>query len=174
MTYGRALKSALLSASALCLVACSEEKEEALAYASVEACIKAGIHDSETCQAEFEKAEQRHTEVAPRYTGANSCYTDYGHQRCSQYRSSGGSFWLPYMVGYMMAPRGSMLVYTQPLYRPNNDPGNFYTAGNSRIGSVSANGRTQVSRSKVSRPSPARTRTVSRGGFGSRAVSASS
>ena len=73
------------------------------------------------------------------------------------------------MMGYMLAPRGGMFVSSQPLYRPSSNPNRFYTAANGQVGAVSANGRTQVARSKASRPA-VRTRTVSRGGFGARAT----
>ena len=102
----------------------------------------------------------------------NDCNTDFGYNRCYQHRTSSGSIWLPFMVGYMLAPRGGA-VYTQPLYRPSSDPGNFYTARNKRVSRPSTTGRTQVAKSAVSRPQ-ARTRTVARGGFGARARSSGS
>ena len=66
-------KLALLGATALTLAACGEKKEEALTYESVAACISAGVQDAATCQAEFEIAQSRHNEVAPRYASANDC-----------------------------------------------------------------------------------------------------
>lgn len=165
-------KFALLGATALTLVACSEAKEDVLAYESAEACIKAGEHDAATCEAEFEKAKAEHARSAPRYRSPNDCYSDFGYNRC--YRSSGSSIWLPFMMGYMLAPRGGRsYIHSQPLYRPSDDPNSYYTGGNGRVGSISANGRTQVAQSKARRP-PARTRTVSRGGFGARAARSSS
>jgi len=161
-------KVALLGATALTLVACGESKEDVLAYQSVEACIKAGEHDAATCKAEFEKAKAEHARSAPRYRSPNDCYSDFGYNRC--YRRSGSSIWLPFMMGYMLAPRGgAAFISTQPLYRPASDPNKYYTASNGRVGAVSANGRTQVAKSQVSRP-PQRTRTVARGGFGARAT----
>ena len=164
-------KISLLSATALTLVACGEAEEDVLAYESVEACIKAGQQDESVCRTEFAKAQKLHNGVAPRYNAARDCNSDFGYNRCYQYRSSSGtSVWLPFMMGYMMAPRGgTALVSTQPLYRPTSDPNRYYTSGNGRVGSGSATGRAQVAKSQVSRP-PARTRTVARGGFGARAT----
>jgi uncharacterized protein YgiB involved in biofilm formation len=174
MKRANKFKLALLGASALTLAACGEAKEEALTYPSVNACIDAGIHDAATCEAEFAKAQQVHEQAAPRYSNSGSCYSDFGYNRCSQQRtSSGGSVWLPFMMGYMLAPRGSRSVYTQPLYRPSDDPNHFYTSGNGRVGSRSADGRSQVATSQTRQPK-ARTRTVSRGGFGARATSSGS
>ena len=175
MNHKNTFKFALLGATALTLVACGEAKEEALVYKSVEECVKAGEQDAAVCKAEFAKAEKLHTEVAPRYKSSNDCYSDFGYDRCRQYRtSSGTSMWLPFMVGYMLAPRiGGGSVYSQPLYRPANDPNRYYTARSGGIGRVGANGRTQVAKAQVSRPQ-ARTRTVARGGFGARAAGRSS
>ena len=165
-------KLALLGATALTLVACAEKEEEVLAYNSVKACIESGQQDASVCKAEFAKAQKLHTEVAPRYNSVRDCNSDFGYNRCYQSRSAyGGSVWLPFMMGYMLAPRGGRgFVSTQPLYRPSSNPNRFYPAANGRVGAVSASGRTQVARSQVSRPA-VRTRTVSRGGFGARATS---
>lgn len=163
-------KFGLLCASAFVLVACGEKKEEALVYGSVEACVEAGQHDAAVCKSEFEKAQQRHAEVAPRFANANACYTEFGYNQCRVHQTSGGSFWLPFAVGYMLAPRGINTVYTQPLYRPARDPGRFYTGSGKSLGSVSQSGSTQIAKSNASRPA-ARTRTVSRQGFGARSRS---
>lgn len=169
MKNSNLLKFALLGATAIVLVAFiarGRAKENVLVYDSVETCIAAGQQDASVCESEFAKAEKLHEEVAPRYVGENQCYSDYGHNRCYRQRSS--SLWLPFMVGYMLAPRGGR-VFSQPLYRPSSNPGRFYTAGNSQVGAVSAGGLTKVAKSQVSRPA-VRTRTVARGGFGSRAT----
>ena len=76
------------------------------------------------------------------------------------------------MVGYMLAPRGGSGVFTQPLYRSADDPNTYRTASNRRIGAVAPNGQTQVAKSTARQPK-ARTRTVSRGGFGARAARSS-
>ncbi len=74
------------------------------------------------------------------------------------------------MMGYMLAPRGGFgYVSTQPLYRTTGAPNSFRTASGGRVGAVSAGGQTKVARSSASKP-VARTRTVARGGFGSRAA----
>ena len=165
---------AIFGAGALAFIFFAEPAEEVLTYESVEACIAAGLQDASTCRAEFDKAKALHEEVAPRYQTSSTCYDEFGYNRCYQQRTSTGSFWFPFMVGYMLAPRGySGSIYSQPLYRSRNDPNRFYTSGGSRVGATSANGRSQVAKSQTSRPK-ARTRTVARGGFGARATSAAS
>jgi uncharacterized protein YgiB involved in biofilm formation len=161
------LRATLLGATALVLSACGEAKEEVLTYDSVKSCIDAGIKDAKTCQAEFQKAQVMHKESAPRYARQNQCYSDFGYDRC---RRSSSGYWLPFMVGYMIAPRLSSSVYTQPLYRTTGYPNGYTTASNAPIGSVARDGRTRVAKSKLKRPR-VRTRTVARGGFGRRAYS---
>ena len=165
-------KMALLGASALTLGACGEAEEDVLTYNSLEACIAAGEQDEATCRAELEKAKKAHDKAAPRYQSSSSCYSEFGYNQC--YRPSGGSYWMPFMVGYMLAPRGSIGgVYSQPLYRPARDPNNLYTSGGTSVGSASKTGRAKVAKTQTAQPR-ARTRTVARGGFGSRSRSSAS
>ncbi len=165
---------AIFGAGVLAFIFSGESKEEVLTYGSAEACIAAGVQDESTCRAEFDKAKALHEEVAPRYQTSSTCSADFGYDRCYRQRTSTGSFWLPFMVGYMLAPRGtSSAIYSQPLYRPSSDPRQFYTSGGAGVGNVSRDGRAQIVRSQTRQPS-ARTRTVARGGFGARATSSAS
>jgi uncharacterized protein YgiB involved in biofilm formation len=123
MNRPNAFKLSLLGVTALTLVACSEAEDDVLAYDDVEACIQSSQVDEAVCRSEFAKAQKLHTEVAPRYSGANQCYSDFGYNRC--YRS-GGSVWLPFMMGYMLAPRGGAgYIASQPLYRASAPPNLF-------------------------------------------------
>jgi uncharacterized protein YgiB involved in biofilm formation len=167
MKLASLFKLALLSVTAPTLIGCGETQEEVLAYSSVEACIAGGEQDEAVCRSEYEKAQQLHNEVAPRYSSATQCYSDFGYDRC---RRSSSSVWMPFMMGYMLAPRGGPgYISTQPLYRPSSDPNGYYTGGAGRIGRVSRSGRTTVAASQATRPA-VRTRTVARGGFGARAA----
>ena len=173
MKRSHSIKLALMGAGAITLTACGEAKEEAAVYESVAQCEAAGVVDAATCVAQFEQAQAVHQNVAPRYARQEDCYTDFGYQRCEQYRTSGGtSFFLPFMLGYMFAPRGGSGVFTQPLYRSADDPNTFRTSANRRIAAVAPNGQTQIAKSTARQPK-ARTRTVSRGGFGARAARSS-
>ena len=107
-------KLALLFVTAPTLVACGERQEGVLAYSAGEACITAGEQDEAVCRSEYEKAQQLHNEVAPRYSAASQCYSDFGYDRCR--RRSSSSLWMPFMMGYMLAPRGGpAYISTQPL-----------------------------------------------------------
>ncbi len=172
MKRSRCVKLALMGAGALTLTACGQ-KEEATVYRSVEQCAEAGVVDAETCAQQFAQAQADHPNVAPRYARQEDCYSDFGFNQCQQYRSrSGSSFFVPFMLGYMFAPRLGSRVYTQPLYRSADDPNAFRTASNRQIASVRTDGQTTVSKSAAEQPR-VRTRTVSRGGFGARAARSS-
>ncbi len=173
MKRSHSIKLALMGAGALTLTACGQAKEDAAVYETVEQCTAAGLVDAATCAQQFEQARAEHPNVAPRYARQEDCYTDFGYARCEQYRTSGGgSFFVPLMLGYMLAPRVGSRVYTQPLYRSADDPNTFRTASNRQIASIGANGQTSVAKSTAQQPR-ARTRTVSRGGFGARAARSS-
>ena len=102
------LKSSLIAIVILAIIVYwtwPESKEDALAYESVETCIRAGEHDADVCRKEFEKAKKLHENSAPKYQSSRQCNGDFGYNRCYQ----SGSLWLPFMVGYMLAPRGASI-----------------------------------------------------------------
>ena len=113
MKRSHSIKLALMGAGAITLTACGQAKEEAAVYESVAQCEAAGLVDAEACAAQFEQAQAVHVDTAPRYAREEDCYTDFGYQRCQRYRGGGSSFFLPFMVGYMLAPRGGSGVFTQ-------------------------------------------------------------
>jgi uncharacterized protein YgiB involved in biofilm formation len=107
--------------------------------------------------------------VAPKFASKQECETEFGAARCEQApqrTSSGGSMFMPLMMGYMM---GSMIGgrgfgNSQPLYRTRSNPGTFRTSDNKAAGR--STGRTQVAKSSMARPT-SKASTRSRGGFGS-------
>ena len=115
------------------------------------------------------EAQDQHAAVAPKYASQADCQADFGAGKCEQtpYRtSSGGSVFMPLMMGYMM---GSMIggrrsMMSQPLYRSSQSPNSFRTAENRNVGSKT--GLTKVASSATNRPT-FKSSTRSRGGFGS-------
>ena len=159
----------LMGVSVFALSACEEPKVEAAVFDSLQQCINDPSVPREECEQNFKEASSQHAAVAPKYTSAADCQADFGDGKCEQapYRtSSGGSVFMPLMMGYMM---GSMIggrrsMMSQPLYRSASSPKSFRTADNRSVGS--ATGRTKVASSATSRPS-FKSSTISRGGFGS-------
>ena len=161
--------SLLVSVSLIGLTACDEPKVDASVFKSLDQCKNDPMMRSGECEKSFKEARNQHASVAPKYTSQADCQADFGEGKCepAPYRTStGGSVFMPMMMGYMM---GSMLsgrggMMSQPLYRSSKNPGTFRTADNRNVGSKT--GRTSVARSATSRPSFKST-TMSRGGFGS-------
>ena len=169
MKHRNSISAALLmSASVIALSACSEKKVDAVVFDSLQQCIDDPGVTRAYCEKNYKDARSQHAAVAPKYSSAADCQADFGAGKCEQapYRSSsGGSIFMPLMMGYMM---GSMIggrgsFGSQPLYRSAKSPKTFRTADNRSVGS--ATGRTQVASSATRRPS-FKSSTRSRGGFG--------
>ena len=159
----------MMSTSLVTLTACDEAQVDASIYESVDQCIRAPGMTSDQCEASFKEAQTQHAAVAPKYAVEADCQADFGAGKCEEapYKtSSGGSVFMPLMMGYMM---GSMLggrnsMMSQPLYKSAQSPNNFRTAENRNVGAKT--GLTKVAQTATNRPTFKNT-TRSRGGFGS-------
>ena len=159
----------LMGVSLIALPACEEAKVDAAVFETLKQCYDDPSMNQDRCKIDYKEAKDQHAAVAPKYTSEADCQADFGSGKCEKapyQTSSGGSVFMPLMMGYMM---GSMLggrrsMMSQPLYRSADNPKSFRTADNRNVGS--ATGRTQVARSATSRPS-FKSSTIKRGGFGS-------
>jgi uncharacterized protein YgiB involved in biofilm formation len=172
MKRSKSIGLVTMGVSVIALTACEEPQVDALVFDSLEQCLADQDTSREICEANFQEARQRHVASSPKYTSQEACEADFGTEQCEQApqrTQSGGSVFMPLMMGYMM---GSMLggarsgVVSQPLYRSADDSRTYRTADNQKVGTTT--GRTQVARSATGAPSVKRS-TVSRGGFGARA-----
>ena len=151
------------------LSACGERPVETLIYETTEQCAKDKYYDLSRCQSEYDKALKNHTQYAPRYSKRRDCEYDFGSHACEQ----SGSQYLPKMSAFMLpmpvgnAYRGS--VVSQPLYTSRDDYFRYRTVGNRTVGKVGQTGKVATTASKTAAPK-VRTKTVSRGGFGSQAA----
>ena len=161
--------SLMMSVSLIALTACDEPKVDASIYESVVQCKRGPLASADECESNFKEARAQHAAVAPKYATKEECVADFGADKCEKapYRTSGGgSVFMPLMMGYMMGSftGGRRSMMAQPLYRSAKSPNMFRTADNRSAGS--STGQTKVAKSATSRPS-FKTRTQSRGGFGS-------
>jgi uncharacterized protein YgiB involved in biofilm formation len=159
----------MVPATGLLLTACSPEPETpAVVYSSVQECQEKNpdANAKEQCLTDYQQAAALHPKVAPKYETLQECEADFGAQRCEiapdrqpgygyGYGSSGHSFFMPMMMGYMASqmfnrpqvmqpgsfssagtqPRDS--VQPQPLYKSRDDASTFRTADNSAVASRS-------------------------------------
>jgi uncharacterized protein YgiB involved in biofilm formation len=170
MKRSRTLTLALMSATALTLAAC-DNPEEVAVFETVEQCATQNGFNLQACEANMKQAQAEHVRVAPKYTSAADCEADFGAEQCEtspQRTTSGGSVFMPLMMGYMM---GNMMsgrsgVATQPLYRSRDDAKNFRTGDNQKV-----SGKTGISKvsGQTARAPSTKTSTIKRGGFGSAA-----
>ena len=136
-------------------------------YSTVEAC--ATEADPPACEAAHNQAITEHREKAPRYATSDACKTE--NKDCEEVRtSSGGSFFMPAMMGFMMGRMLSGGGYgfgSRPVYY---DRQGYAATTDRRLGTPSApvaGGVTSV-RAPVTAGGDigTHTATVSRGGFG--------
>ncbi len=160
----------LLSTTAIVLTGCKGQEDVAI-FETVEQCAQHSEFTAEYCAIHMGKAKTEHVRVAPKYTAVADCEADFGAGQCEtapQRTTSGGSVFMPLMMGYMMGHMlgGGSRVATQPLYRSRDDSGSFRTGDNRTVAR-----KTGVSKvpGQFARAASTKTRTVRRGGFGTSA-----
>lgn len=189
----RSKKAALIlmmPATTLLMAGCGEEPEQALVFSSPAECAQSLLVNNDSCTSEYESAKALHPQVAPKYLSVAECETDFGDGQCEkapQQTTSGGSVFMPLMMGYMMgqmmnrggaqnfqqpqptAANASPKVATQPLYKSRDDRATFRTATNTPV--ARATGATSIRPSQVR---PQAGQLVRRGGFGQQAAARNS
>ena len=189
----RSKKTALVlmvPVATLLLAGCGEESQQALVFSDPSECSAAGLNDTAQCNAEFAAAKALHPQVAPKYLDKAECEVDFGAGNCEtapQQTTSGGSVFMPMMMGYMMgqmmnrggsnfqqpaaagAGAAGSKVPTQPLYKSRDDRGTFRTATNKPV----AGGIGPITL-KPSQVKPQVGQVVRRGGFGQQAAARNS
>tara|TARA_R110002110_G_scaffold158998_1_gene356660 strand:+ start:1350 stop:1892 length:543 start_codon:yes stop_codon:yes gene_type:complete len=171
----------MMGASAFGLTACGQppqeeqiteiEFDEPRSFESVEACVAENVYTRSACEDAYEAS----LEAVPRYSTLEECEAENGEGACTAPTeeqsqaatgSTGGSWFMPAMMGYMV---GSMMsntnrgrsferVYQEPVYRNRQNQGNWNTATNQATQRV--NQRNDAMRNSVA--------TSQRRGFGSR------
>lgn len=196
----RSKKAALVlmvPTATMLLAGCGEQRETALVYADPSECASGGFNSPEQCQADYAEAKALHPLTAPKFEAQADCEAEFGAGKCEPApASSGGSFFMPMMMGYMMgqlmnrgaaAPQNlqqqsrqensnyaggaagaSRAIRTQPLYKGRDDYNNFRTSNNVKLDK--GIGPIQLKPSQVQ---PQFGQVVRRGGMGTQAASRS-
>ncbi|WAJ30355.1 DUF1190 domain-containing protein [Antarcticirhabdus aurantiaca] len=162
-----------IAAGGLALSACGDEPADDTLFTSPAQCIEAGV-ETDICNAEYQAALSQHLRDAPKFDGQAACEAEYGAGRCMEVPrdqaggSGAGSFFLPFMTGYLI----SSAVQSLTNY---NSYGTYVGGGSYRRPTpifTGRNGTTYRSdpaignRTSTPRPANVNTRTVSRSGFG--------
>lgn len=162
--------------AAATLSACDQnsgDTMDAVLYSDPSTCAKE--MDANLCNEAYTAAQTEHVQQAPKFASQAECEAA-GFSQCQQTEvktadGTGGSFFMPMMMGYMMgrmmspgmpgANRMGTPTTARPVY---SDRGGYLYAGGNSVGRV-APGSTSLG------PSGMATRVTTRGGFGSSARS---
>lgn len=174
----RSVAVTLVVMGAASLAACQEETVDSAVYYSVDECVSGKVFSSEKCEADYKTAVSMHEKVAPAYQTQADCEAEFGANQCAQANerhASGGFPFLPLLAGYMigkqMGAGNAAPVAAQPLYRQAGRNA-FVNAGGHEV--ARSTGPVKLSsRSPAIKTPAATTRTLARGGFGSRSMSVS-
>ena len=163
------IKPLAVGIAGVLLSACSTNKEEAIVYNTLEDCVGDNPNAIAQCETAYQGALEEAARTGPKYNSARDCEYEFGPNQCQEVRSSSGSFFMPFMAGYMVSSLLSPRPYYQPMftsYSPNSPYRYRWIGADGRdFGSLSKK-RYRVSPSVFDKK-PAVTRTISRGGFGS-------
>lgn len=169
------LKPLVLAIAALTLASCSSNEEEVIIVQSVEDCQDKTELNFEQCEAAYAKAMAEAQRTGPRYRSESECEAEFGARQCR--RNESGSF-MPFMAGFIVSnllsndrsyPYNPVFHYQNS--RSSND-NRFMTSDGMVLGRPGRDSYKVSPSSLKSKPSV--TRTVSRGGFGSKASAKSS
>jgi uncharacterized protein YgiB involved in biofilm formation len=178
-----AATAAILLSGVALLVSCGKKEEvEAAVYESPAACADArnasdtlkGVSGSaeknrSDCESEWQTAKAEQQRSAPAYNSMSDCLSEFktGCEPTTAHHSTGSGHFMPLMTGYMLGSMRSGSGYnmpTQPAYFSQSKSG-FVNSNGSVLSK--AFGRTRIDTSSDAfRPAPARSTTLSRGGFG--------
>ena len=169
-------KLAAAVGGALALSGCGSNSTDAKIYASVKDCRADRPDEAGVCETAYKQALAESERTAPKYRSGNDCSAEFG-ECVVRPDGHGGSWFMPALAGFMV---GNMLDNSRrytPVYTGYGRMyGGYYGADGTRYGDYSH--RTRVKKVKVSsdafKPKPKVTRTISRGGFGSKAAAKSS
>ncbi|GAB3029846.1 DUF1190 family protein [Bowmanella dokdonensis] len=170
MRKGFSPKPLALGVATVLLSACGGNKQDATVYTSANDCIDKNPEFAEQCMAAYEQALQEAAKTAPKYGNERDCEYDFGQEQCRAVETSSGSFFMPFMAGYMlsnlMSPRG---YYSQPLftsYSPYSSYRYRWTTADGWDYGYYKDRKLRVGQDAF-KPKPAVNKTIKRGGFGS-------
>lgn len=163
------VKPLALGVAAIFLSACGD-KQDAAVFTSVDDCTDANPEFAEKCKTAYDDAVKEAERTGPKYNSQRDCESEFGDNQCRVVQRDSGSFFMPFMAGYMlsnlMSPSG---YYSQPMFTSYSRSSSYrnrwvgadgYDFGDNRR-------RTMKVSEKSLKPKPTVTKTMSRGGFGS-------
>lgn len=169
------LKPLALAIATLVLTSCSS-KEEVIIVKSVEDCQSKTEFTFEQCEAAYAKAVAEAERTGPKYSTQAACEAEFGVSQCRQ--TSQNNMFMPFMAGFIVS---NLLDNNRNYgYNPVYDYRDARSSYNNRLMTsdgivLGSPGKSSYKVSKSALKSkPSVTKTISRGGFGSKASAKSS
>ncbi|GAA0857916.1 DUF1190 family protein [Aliiglaciecola litoralis] len=163
-------KPLALGVASVFLAACSGDRQDAVIYKNAEECARDNPEQAQVCETAYQQALAEAERTGPKYSSQSDCENEFGPNQCRNVERSSGSFFMPFMAGYMLS---NLLTPNRYQYQPLFTSYSPYSSYRYRwIGADGYNyGDLRQRRHKVRpdafKPKPAVTRTIKRGGFGS-------
>ena len=165
------LKPLAVGIATVFLSACGEDRDASKIYVSVDDCKQDNPDAVGQCLAAFESAIEEHNRTAPRFNSQNDCEYEFGNERCQYVQSQSGSFFMPFMAGFIVSRLMQPSPYSsQPLYTSFSPYSPFrsrWVTSNGYVFDGDIRRRSYYAPSSVYKPKPTVNRTINRGGFGS-------
>lgn len=165
------VKPLTLGVASVLLSACGAEREEAKIYTSIDDCKQDYPDALEKCEAAYQTAVEEAMRTSPRFNSEYDCEYEFGPNQCRSVNTNSGSFFMPFMAGYMVS---SLLspnrYYSQPLFTSSSYNSPFRSRWITADGYVfdgDIRKRNYRVRKETLKPKPTVNRTMKRGGFGS-------
>lgn len=170
------IKKLAFAISTLTIAACSS-KEEMIMVTNVDECESKTNLSQADCEKAYEKALSEAERTGPKYSKRTDCEYEFGANNCTQ---TSNSLFMPFMSGFLVAKLFDSNRYYggyQPVYgyygsSRYSSPNRYVFSDGSNVGKPGASSYKVSSSNLKSKPTV--TRTVSRGGFGSKASAKSS
>lgn len=166
-----ALKPLAVGIAGVFVTACADDLQDAQIYTSLDECKRDFPDAIERCEAAYETAVEEASRTSPRFGSEYDCEYEFGANQCRYVETNNGSFFMPFMAGFMVSQLLSpKRYYSQPLYTSYSPYSSFRSRWVTADGNVfdgDIRKRNYRVRPDVYKPKPTVTRTMSRGGFGS-------
>lgn len=165
-----ALKPLAIGVAGILLTGCGEEKQQADIYTNVDECINDHPDAADVCRTAYQNALDEASRTGPKYSTQNDCEYEFGNNQCQYVQTQSGSFFMPFMAGYMVSSLLSPRPYYQPIYTsysPYSSYRSRWVTADGHIFDGDVRKRNYSVPKSVYKPKPTVSRTIKRGGFGS-------
>jgi uncharacterized protein YgiB involved in biofilm formation len=167
-----AIKPLAVGIASIFLAACGEERQDGIIYTSLDECLNDNPESAaEACRSAYQDALDEAIRTGPKFGSEYDCEYEFGPNQCRSVETGSGSFFMPFMAGYMV---GNLLspsrYYYQPLYTSYSRHSPFrsrWVMSDGYVFKGDIRDRRYRVRESTFTKKPAVNRTIKRGGFGS-------